>query len=76
LSLEAAEKIFAYQSQELRSAVLRKQCLVALAKHKTPILVGLSMIALGIYARNHGGVESLPGLAVVLRASAAIRRLM
>jgi len=82
LSLEAAEKTFAYQCQELRSAELRKQRLVALVKHKTPILVGLSVligvssIAVGMYARNHGGVESLPGLAVVLRASAAIRRLM
>jgi len=82
LSLEAAEKTFAYQCQELRSAEMRKQRLVALVKHKTPILVGLSVligassIVLGMYALNHEDVESLPGLAVVLRASAAIRRLM
>jgi len=82
LTLEAAENIFSYQCKELKSAELRKRRLMALAKHKTPILVGLSVlmgvssIALGVYARNHGGVQSLPGLTVVWGVFAAIRRLM
>jgi hypothetical protein len=62
LTLAAAEEIFQKQSRQLAFRKKRKEFLLTMAKHKKPMIFGLSVlssIALGLYVRNHCGVEML-----------------
>ncbi|KAF8249897.1 hypothetical protein K440DRAFT_620328 [Wilcoxina mikolae CBS 423.85] len=80
LTLTAAEEIFRKQSRQLACRKKRKELLLAMAKHKKPMILGLSVliaassIAIGLYTRNQGGVEMLPGLTAIRRVVGAAAR--
>lgn len=83
LSLAAAEGVFQKQCNELWRAQKREELFKTMARHKKPIVLGLSVfigvssIALGVYAQRNGGLlQAFPGFMTLWRAVAYIRRLL
>jgi hypothetical protein len=79
LSLNAAEDVFKKQCHELWRVQKREEIFKAMAKHKKPMLLGLSIfvgvssIALAVYLQRKGGVEALPGAMTLWKTLASIR---